>query len=94
MLLEGSPLGINSSHISGDENIVADDISRLKKDDSNEIFDYALLKQKYPELATCWFFQPSPKLLSLIWRCLLDEKSPTLKQIRTLKQQGLGKLTT
>ena len=27
MLLEGSPLGINSSHISDDENVVADNIS-------------------------------------------------------------------
>ena len=92
MLLEGSPLGINSSHISGDENVVADDISRLTKSDPSNSFDYSLLKQKYPELATCCLFQPAPVILSPVWKCLLKKKSPSLKQIQTLKRQGLGKL--
>jgi hypothetical protein len=45
-------------------------------------------------LASCRAFQPSRDLLSLIWQCVLESKSPTPEQIQTLKRNGLGKLTT
>ena len=97
-LLMDSRLGINSKWIDTTHNFIADDISRLKKSQASSSkqfsFDYALLQQKYPQLKNCHFFQPSASLLSMIWDVLLQEKLPSLKQVKTLKQSGLGKLIT
>ena len=92
LLLVNSPVGVNSSHIKGEENVVADFISRLKLANDERFFNYSQLKQKFPQLKPCRLFQPRPELLSLIYRCVLTQKSPSPEQIRTLKQQGLGKL--
>ena len=96
-LLIGSKLGINSTWISTFDNLIADEISRLKKligvKSSQPVsFDYASLPQKFPELRSCRFFQPEPKLLSVLWNILLNERLPTLEQVQELKQSGLGKL--
>ena len=98
MLLMDYKLGINSEWISTHDNFIADDISRLKKLNTSSSkhfsFDYSALQQKYPQLRTCRFFQPSPSLLSCLWDILLHKKLPTLEEVRTLKQSGLGKLIT
>ena len=97
-LLMDSRLGINSKWIDTTHNFIADDISRLKKSQASSSkqfsFDYALLQQKYPQLKNCRFFQPSASLLCMIWDVLLQEKLPSLEQVKTLKQSGLGKLIT
>jgi hypothetical protein len=96
-LLINSPLGINSQWISTSNNKIADDISRLKKhSDTNSApnFDYATLKQTYPELNHCSFFQIQPKLISKIWAIVLTKKWPSHKEVQTLKQRLLGKLIT
>ena len=94
-------LGINSTWISTDDNDLADEISRLKKtntlltssnDPSTWSYDYSSLKQKHKELASCRFFQPSPKLLSMIWEIALIQKWPSQAEVQILKQEGLGKL--
>ena len=95
-LLMDATLGVNSKWISTTDNFIADEISRIKKSNSTSSqhfsFDYSTLPQKYPELKNCRFFQPSPDLLSLLWDILLQEKLPSLRQVRALKQSGLGKL--
>ena len=95
-LLMDAILGINSSWISTTDNYIADDISRIKKLDATSsqqfVFDYSSLPQKYPQLRNFRFFQPSQELLSMLWGILLHKKLPSLKQVRTLKQSGLGKL--
>ena len=97
-LLMDSPLGINSKWIDTHDNFIADDISRLKKlqapSSQHYSFDYSSLQQKYPQLKSCRFFQPSLGLLSMIWAVLLEEKLPSLDQVKMLKQSGLGKLIT
>ena len=97
-LLMDSRLGINSKWIDTDHNYIADEISRIKKLQASSSkhfsFDYSTLQQKYPQLKSCHFFQPSPDLLSMIWNVLLKGKLPSLEQVKTLKQSGLGKLTT
>ncbi len=96
-LLINSPLGINSQCISTNDNKIADDISRLKKQSDNNpspAFDYTILKQTYPELRHCSFFQIQPELISLIWDIVLTKKWPNHKEVQTLKQRLLGKLTT
>ena len=97
-LLMDYKLGINSEWLNTHDNIIADEISRLKKlhasSSQHFAFDYSLLQQKYPQLKNCRFFQPSPTLLSFLWDILLRKKLPSLSQVRMLKQSGLGKLTT
>ena len=73
-LLIGSNVGVNTKWISTVENEIADKISRLKKltttiPYSPSFFhtcDYANLQQEHKELKDSTFFQPSPKLVSLL----------------------------
>jgi hypothetical protein len=91
------PLGINSQWISTIDNKIADDISCLKKQSDNNsspAFDYTVLKQMYPELRHCSFFQIQPELILLIWDIVLTKKWPNHDEVQTLKQRLLGKLTT
>ena len=101
-LLIGSRIGINAKWISTIKNIIADKISRLKENinsdsssvshSSSSTYNYSKLKQEHEELKVCSFFQPSPKLLSLIWEILLTRRCPDLSLILKLKPQDLGKL--
>ena len=90
LLLINSPLGINSQWISTKANVIANDISCLKKDSHNDnslmSFDYSSLPQKYPELSHCSFFQLQPELFSEKWPCPIN--------IKKLRQRPLGSLTT
>jgi hypothetical protein len=91
------PLGINSQWISTIDNKIAKDISHLKKQSDNNsspVSDYTILKQTYPELRHCSFFQIQLELILLIWDIVLTEKWPNHKEVQTLKQRLLGKLTT
>jgi hypothetical protein len=90
-------LGINSQWISTIDNKIAHNISLLKKQSDNNsspAFDYTILKQTYPELRHYSFFQIQPELILLIWDIVLTKKWPNHKEVQTLKQRPLGKLTT
>jgi hypothetical protein len=96
-LLIKLPLGINSQWISTINNKITDNISCLKKQSDNNsspTFDYTILKQTYQELRHCSFFQIQPELILLIWDSVLTEKWPNHKEVQTLKQRPLDKLTT
>jgi len=99
-LLINSLLGINSQLISTPTNEIADDISCLKKllqqksKSSHFLFDYISLKQRYPELKHCSFFQVQPELILLIWEIVLTKKWPCDKEIKRLLQKPLGRLIT
>jgi len=97
-LLIGSRLGINSEWISTEDNEVADQISRLRKESKTNSshhfsFDYKTLQQKYSELKHCRSFLPAPELLSMIWDLVLLGKWPNHEKVMSLKQSGLGKLS-
>jgi hypothetical protein len=97
LLLINLPLDINSQWISTIDNKIVDDISHLKKQSDNNsfpAFDYTTLKQTYPELKHCSFFQIQSELILLIWDIMLTKKWPNHKEVQTLKQRPLGKLTT
>ena len=64
-----------------------------KSSSSFPTYDYANLQQEHKELKACSSFQPSHKLLSLLWEILLSQKCPDLNQILSLKPQDLGKLS-
>jgi hypothetical protein len=92
-LLINLPLGINSQWISTINNKTADDISCLKKQSDNNsfpAFDNTILKQTYPELRHCSFFQIQPELILLTWDIKLTEKLPNHKEVQSLKRRPLG----
>jgi hypothetical protein len=99
-LLIGSPLGINGKFISSEDNEIADEISRMKKQacdlssQTRPSFDFTSLTQKYKQLNVCRSFHPSPELISVLWDVVLNESLPSPTEIMTLRQRGLGKLTT
>jgi hypothetical protein len=97
-LLINSSLGINSQWISTVDNKIADDISCLKKQHTDTIsaphFDYTNLKQTYPELTHCSFFQIEPSLISMIWEIVLIERWPSHDRVQISKRRRLGKLIT
>jgi hypothetical protein len=97
-LLIGSDVGINGKWISTIENVIANEISRLKathtESPDSPSYDYSNLKQDHKELQACSFFQPSPKLLSFLWEILLTKKCPNLSQILKLRPPNLGRLHT
>jgi hypothetical protein len=70
-LLIGSRVRINANWISTVNNKIADKISRLKATSSPSTntftYNYSNLQHKHEELKACIFYQPSHKLLSLIW---------------------------
>ena len=96
-LLINSPLGINSKWISTHDNTIADEISRTKSSldaHSQLTYDYSMLQQTFPALNHCSFFQLKPEVSSLVWDIVLTEKWPTHEEVKRLKQNPLGKLTT
>jgi hypothetical protein len=95
LLLINSPLGINAQWISTVDNVIADNISRVKKASNIDLslsFDYTTLKQTYPELSHCSFFQIQPELILLIWDIMLTKKWPTHEEVQILKRRPLGRL--
>ena len=96
-LLINLPLGISSQWISTIDNKIKDNISCLRKhshNNSSPAFNYTILKQTYPELRHCSFFQIQPKLTLLIWDIMLTKKWPTHEKVQILKQKPLGSLIT
>ena len=99
-LIMDSPLGINAAWLNTHDNEIADGISRFKTQSTNvaneyPTFDYSLLKQKYKTtLSECQLWSPSSRLTSLIYTVLTTRRSPSLKELRSLKPHELGKLTT
>lgn len=93
-LVLGTPIGIQTEWLPSHENIIADDISRLKKLSTSSpiesFFDYASLLTTYSQLSICHKFQPSHFLLGMIWDVLLHKKSPDPLILRQTAPSALG----
>jgi hypothetical protein len=91
-LLMNSNVGIQAEWISTTANVIADDISRLKKYSPNSSFDYSTLRDKYPlQLGECRRFVPSEMLLSTLYGVLRSKESPDPLTIRQWQPVMLGK---
>jgi hypothetical protein len=85
-LLIGSNVGVNAKWISTIKNIIADKISKLKALNiansksplSSPTYDCSNLQQEHKEMKACNFFQPSCKLVLLLWDILLTQNCPDL----------------
>ena len=91
-LMINSPVGLDVAHITTDENVIADRISRFKRE-TDILSNISLLKQEFPQLISCRRFHPSAELSSAIIAILLQEKSfdPLVARNRVL--ETLGKST-
>jgi hypothetical protein len=90
-------VGIIAKWISTEANMIADNISRLKKTHTSTTsfftYDFSKLKQDHADLKYCRFYHPSQELLSMIWQIVLTRKSPDLSTVLALKLNCLGRLS-
>ena len=70
-LMINNQVGINVEYIKGIDNIIADYISRYKKE-TNELYSFSNLTQVFPELTCCHRFHPRKELLSMIYELVLN----------------------
>jgi len=84
LLINNTNIGLSSSHIAGEDNKIADDISRLVPITSSHklSLSFSILKQKYKNLSNCSRFHPSPEMLSLLWDALLCKTVPPIPKIK------------
>ena len=66
-------VGFHTGHVTTANNIIADRISRIKRN-TNSIRNFATILQDYPELAGCRRFQPSAEIISHIMDAILLKK--------------------
>jgi hypothetical protein len=69
-LLMFSDVGVCAAYIKGEENPIADYLSRLREQDNFSQFQYESLVTQYPQLKQCRRFLPSQELLSLVYSAL------------------------
>ena len=74
-------LGVDSTYIKGDDNICADGISHLKKDDLTAL---TALFQKFSNLATYRHYYLTPELISTLCNTLINrlQEVPILISLR------------
>jgi hypothetical protein len=71
-LLMFSDMGVRGAYIEGKQNVIVDYLSGLHVQNAFSSFHYWSLLQEFPWLQHCHRFQPSPKLLSLVYALLLN----------------------
>ena len=87
-LLLKNGLGIQAEWLSTHANVIADEVSRIKKQDGT--YDYSHLLSRHPELQSCRRFLPSQTLLLMILSVLEDNALPDPLMISKLKPKTLG----
>ena len=75
-LLINSPLALQSEHVAGTDNTIADRISRSSLHKSHTCPNFVLLEQEFPILSSCRRYQPSQELLSALYQALSSGSGP------------------
>ena len=88
-LMINNPVGITSRYISTLNNVIADRISRILRENLIPL-EFRKLSQEFPALQHCRRFQPSSELISLVMEALLTDKlsSPLEASRRILSAPG------
>ena len=88
-LMINNPVGLNSAHISSEDNIVADEISRINRASNADSY-FRSLTQRFPELAGCRRFHPSSELISMIMAAICQQSfaDPVTASRRLLSDLG------
>jgi hypothetical protein len=88
-MIMGSALGLDADNILMHANVVADNISHLKHSSDGQ-YDHSKLLSDYPLLCSYCTFQPSERLLTMLWDIMLNSASSYPLIIRQLKPETLG----
>jgi hypothetical protein len=88
-MIMGTSLSLDADYISTHENVIADDISRLKRSADGQ-YDHSKLLTDHPLLCSCRTFQPSKNLLTTLWDIMLNSASPDPLIIRQLRPETLS----
>lgn len=91
-LMLNNRVGINIAHVTTKDNVIADRISRIKKE-SNFIPHFDQLQQEFPQLTSCRRFHPSAELVSCIMDILLSKKQFDPLEARNKVLATLGQNT-
>ena len=92
-MMLNNPVGTNTGHIDTKSNVIADRISRFKKE-TNSLIDFNILLQDYPQLRSCQRFHPSAGLISLITEALLHKKCADPVAVNRLILSDPGRIIT
>ena len=92
-LLINNPVGLALDRVSTHDNIIADKISRLKKEKDSLKF-FTSLVSSHPQLRTCRRFIPNPELISAISEALLQGTNADPLALNRLLLENPGKFTT
>ena len=88
-LMINNPVGLDTDYINTKLNVIADRISRHKKE-TNILLGFDTLCQEFPQLKCCRRFHPSKDLISWVTDALLSEElaNPLAKSPSLLKNPG------
>jgi len=90
-MMINNPVGIHAGHVSTKANVIADKISRIKKE-TNSIRDFAVILQEYPELIGCKRFQPSAVLISHIMDAISQKRCIDPMEVNRLVLSNPGQI--
>ena len=89
----GSPVAITTGHVTTKNNVIADRISRWKKD-TNTLLSFEKLSQEFPQLASCRRFHPSNELISWVLDAVLCKKLPNPLELRKRVLMNPGEIAS
>ena len=92
-LMVNNPIGFLADHISTTENVVADKISRIEREDQL-LSHFPLVVQAHPVLTGCQRFVPSCAVISCITEAILRHECPNPVSLSRLMLTAPGKITT
>ena len=91
-LMINNPVGITSNYINTLDNVIADRLSRILRENLIP-FEFEKLSQEFPELRRCRRFRPSSELVSLLMEALLTDKLSNPLEASRRILSAPGKLT-
>jgi len=88
-MMMNNNVGLHTGHITTIKNVIADRISRIKRE-TNSMRGFTSILQDYPALAGCKRFQPSAALISHLTDAILQKKfiDPMAVNASILKNPG------
>ncbi len=89
-LMVNNHVGISVRHVTTKKNVIADRISRIKRE-TNLLPKFSKLLQDYPRMNSCRRFQRSVELVSAVTAALLHEKSLDPLEVANKVLNDLGK---
>ena len=92
-MMMNNPVGLDTGHVDTKTNVIADRISRWKKE-TDTLLGFDTLLQEYPQLSCCRRFHPSQELISYISGALLSNEPVNPLEVKELLRKHPGKIAS